>query len=206
MGLQQMGVASAVLSRGLDVARASKDDCWEAALCYQLAVSRVLGGDAPGGGSSGGGAPSGSGGGGGGGGTAAAKEGGGEGGEAAAAEAPAAEFDAAEVLRLQEEGDAAVAAVKGWWPAGWDDYRPEGEPDRTVLAEKLLPMVAERCGTSVAPGAGRLPALTGVLYVTRAPTTVAPGAVDTPGGEGVPEGDEEGEDDEEAGVPAVPQV
>jgi hypothetical protein len=114
-------------------------------------------------------------------------------------------------MSLRAEGDAAVAAVASWWPAGWDDYRPEGEPDRSVLTQKLIPMAEERAGRKLEEGAGRLPALEGVLYVTRAPSSVPPGALDSLGlGQGgVPEGaegDEEEGEGEDEGVPQVPQV
>jgi len=190
MGLQQMGVAAAVLSRGLDVARASKDDSWEAYLCYQLAVARILGGSAP---------------------AAAATAGGAAGAAADTADAAdaAATFDASEVLELQRRGDAALESVARWWPSGWADLRPEGEPDRSVLAQRLIPLVEERGGARVEAGA-RLPALQGVLYVTRAPTTLPPGALDSLGaggeglgrGVGVAEG-EEGESEEQEHVVQV---
>ncbi len=187
MGLQQMGVAAAVLSRGLDVAKATKDDGWEAALSYQLAVARVLGGAAPGSSSSGGGD--------------AAAAAGSEAAGSEAGEAPVADFDASEVLALQARGDAAVASVDRWWPAGWESHKPAGEPDRSVLAEKLLPLAEERSGLKVVEGA-RVPALQGVLYVTRAPTSVPPGAVDSglvplAGGGGAAAVAEEEEEEEE---------
>lgn len=202
MGLQQVGVAGAVLERGLAAAAAAKDDAWEAALCYQLAVSRVLG--------SGGAAATEAGGGSGG----EAKEGGGSGGEEAkkegegkeegAKEQPEATFDASEVLALRARGDAAVESVARWWPAAWEGQRPQGEPDRSVLTDKLIPMAEERAGGQKVEEGAHLPALRGVLYVTRAPTSVPPGAVDAPGA--IAEGDEEGEDGDEAADGGAVQV
>ncbi|GBF93521.1 hypothetical protein Rsub_06654 [Raphidocelis subcapitata] len=177
MGLQQAGVAAAVLARGLEAARAARDDAWEAAMCYQLAVAKILGGGAaaaPAGGAAGaGGAAA----------AAAAGEGAAEAAEGAAEEAapaPPRLFDASEILALRAAGDAAAASVEAWWPAAWAESRPAGEPDRGVLTEKLIPMAEERSGLRVAEGE-KLPVLDNVLYVTRAPSTVPPGAMDALG-------------------------
>ncbi|KAI8465990.1 MAG: hypothetical protein J3K34DRAFT_74041 [Monoraphidium minutum] len=184
MGFQQMGVAAAVLQKGLDAAAAARDDAREAALAYQMAVAKMLGG----------------GGGGGGGGAAGGEEGGG-GGEGGGAAAAVEVFSCDEVLELQRRGAAAAASVAAWWPAPWAEQLPTGDPDRTVLAEKLVPMAEEKSGVKFATGAS-MPVLQGVLYVTRAPSSVPPGALDQlgvgggGGAEGVPEEEEEVEEAE----------
>jgi hypothetical protein len=112
----------------------------------------------------------------------------------AGAEAPAAAevFDCSEVIELQRRGEAAAASVASWWPAAWPDAMPRGEPDRTVLAEKLIPMAEEKSGVKFAEGE-KIPVLQGVLYVTRAPTSVPPGALDQLGvGGQIAEGEEAG--------------
>jgi hypothetical protein len=218
MCFQQMGAAAAVLSKGLEVAKASRDDSWEAAMAFQLAVARVLGGGAGGGGggSAGGAAEAAAGpaaGGGASGGGGAAAGGGAEAAGPAAAEPAPETFDCGEVLALRERGDAALESVSRWWPAAWDAQRPDGEPDRSVLSGKLIPIAQERGGAPFEAGR-RLLVLKNVLYVTRAPGSVPPGAVDRLGaGTRIPEGEEgaegeggDGEGDEEEEEEEAEQV
>lgn len=119
-------------------------------------------------------------------------------GDAAAAAAPLATFSCDDVIELQRRGDAACALVKSWWPAPWESQMPQGEPDRTVLAEKIIPLAEEKAGAKFAAGKS-LPTLQGVLYVTRRPDAVPPGALDQLGvaGQGIAEGEAEEEEQEQ---------
>jgi hypothetical protein len=52
----------------------------------------------------------------------------------------------------------------------------DGEPDRSLVLEKLLPELERRTGAPL-PAEGSVPALAGLLYVTRPPSSVPAGAV-----------------------------
>jgi hypothetical protein len=84
--------------------------------------------------------------------------------------------DAGQVQALLQEGEAAREAVLAWFPAPWAAAAEDGEPDRSLVLRKLLPEFERRTGGPL-PQAGDVPALSGLLYVTRPPSSIPAGAV-----------------------------
>jgi hypothetical protein len=98
-------------------------------------------------------------------------------------------FDAAEVQRLLADGEAARQAVLSWWPPAWAAHAPDGDPDRSLVTQRLLPEWERRVGGGAPlPADGEAVALAGLLYVTKAPSAIPPGALvqlEAGGGEGL---------------------
>ncbi|KAF8070894.1 hypothetical protein HT031_000975 [Scenedesmus sp. PABB004] len=101
-------------------------------------------------------------------------------------------LDAGEVRALLSDGEAARGAVLAWFPAPWRPHAADGEPDRS-LVQKLLAEWEKRHGSPL-PDAGEAEALSGLLYVTKAPSTLPPGALQQT---------EEGEEGEEGEAAAA---
>lgn len=90
---------------------------------------------------------------------------------------PLVDFDCDEVLQLMAEGESARASVLSWFPAPWSQHVIDGEPDRSLLHQRLLPELAQRNNGAVLTPGGKLPVLTGLLYVTKPPSSIPAGAV-----------------------------
>jgi hypothetical protein len=80
------------------------------------------------------------------------------------------------VLELMQRGEAARAKLLGWWPEPWRGAAMDGDPDRTLISSRLLGELAKQGAGELVPGAS-VAALQGLLYVTKPPSTVAPGAL-----------------------------
>lgn len=85
-------------------------------------------------------------------------------------------LDAAEVQQLLKQGDEARESVLAWFPEVWRAHAADGEPDRTLVLQKLLPECEKRHGQQL-PLEGEVEALHGLLYVTKAPSSIPPGAL-----------------------------
>lgn len=152
MNGQQMQVAQAFLSKGLQIARAVQADTSIATMSYQRAGALLLGGAGP-------------------------------------------RIESQDVQELLQEGEQAREAVLGWFPEPWRAAAEDGDPDRSLVLQKLLPEFERRTGAPL-PAAGQVDAMVGLLYVTRPAAAVPAGAVQQLAAEGVeavPEG-EEGEE------------
>jgi hypothetical protein len=88
------------------------------------------------------------------------------------------EVEAAELQQLLQLGAEKRDSVESWFPAEIAEMAVAGEPDRTLVLEKLIPEWEKRQGgQKLAETSGRVPALQGLLYVTRAPNSIPPGAL-----------------------------
>eukprot|EP00879_Flechtneria_rotunda_P012289 GHRR01012835.1.p1 GENE.GHRR01012835.1~~GHRR01012835.1.p1 ORF type:complete len:201 (+),score=94.46 GHRR01012835.1:1252-1854(+) len=90
-------------------------------------------------------------------------------------------FHAAAVQQLLQQGAAAVESVLRWFPDVWNAHAVDGEPDKTLVLQKLLPAWEERHGGPL-PAEGGAEALQGLLYVIESPTLLPPGALMHVGG------------------------
>jgi hypothetical protein len=100
--------------------------------------------------------------------------------------------DAGEVQRLLQSGQRARDAVLGWFPETWKAAAEDGDPDRRLVLQKLLPEFEKRTGAPL-PDEGEVDAMLGILYVTRPDAAVPAGALQqlvSGGVEVVPEGEE----------------
>jgi hypothetical protein len=104
-------------------------------------------------------------------------------------------IDAGEVQTLLEEGERARESVLGWFPKPWIAAAEDGDPDRRLVLQKLLPEFEKRAGAAL-PATGGVDAMLGILYVTRPDAAVPAGAVQHLVGQGV-EVVAEGEEGEE---------
>jgi hypothetical protein len=84
--------------------------------------------------------------------------------------------DAAVIQQLIQQGEEARVSLLSWWPESWRAHAADGEPDRTLVLQKLLPEFEKRHGQQL-PGEGEVEALHGLLYVTKAPSAIPPGAL-----------------------------
>eukprot|EP00882_Tetradesmus_deserticola_P021047 GHRQ01022765.1.p1 GENE.GHRQ01022765.1~~GHRQ01022765.1.p1 ORF type:complete len:205 (+),score=89.53 GHRQ01022765.1:158-772(+) len=84
--------------------------------------------------------------------------------------------DAAVVQQLMQQGEAARESLLRWWPERWRAHAADGEPDRTLVLQKLLPELEKRQGQPL-PAEGDVEVLHGLLYVTKAPSAIPPGAL-----------------------------
>lgn len=84
--------------------------------------------------------------------------------------------DAGVVQQLIQQGEEARVLLLSWWPEGWRAHAADGEPDRTLVLQKLLPEFEKRQGVEF-PASGEVEALHGLLYVTKAPAAIPPGAL-----------------------------
>jgi hypothetical protein len=84
--------------------------------------------------------------------------------------------DAAVVQQLIQQGEEARVSLLSWWPESWVAHAADGEPDRTLVLQKLLPEFEKRQGQGL-PAEGEVEALHGLLYVTKAPSAIPPGAL-----------------------------
>lgn len=103
------------------------------------------------------------------------------------------QFKSGEVQKLLQEGEKAREAVLGWFPGPWKAAAEDGDPDRRLVLEKLLPELETRTGAPL-PEAGEVDAMLGILYVTRPDAAVPAGAIQqlvSEGVEVVPEGEEQ---------------
>lgn len=75
-----------------------------------------------------------------------------------------------------ERGEAARESLLSWWPPSWAAAAMDGEPDRSLLTGRLVPELAKRGAGQLAPG-GVVQVLGGLLYVTKPPTSIVPGAL-----------------------------
>ena len=88
------------------------------------------------------------------------------------------EFDAEELQQLLHQGEAMRESVLSWFPELWRPVAVDGEPDRTLVLEKLVPEWEKRNeGRGLREVKGKVGALQGLLYVTKAPSSIPPGAV-----------------------------
>lgn len=85
-------------------------------------------------------------------------------------------IDAGEVQELLQQGEQAREAVLSWFPAPWKAAAEDGEPDRSLVLQKLLPEFERRSGAAL-PSEGQVDAMTGLLYVTRPAASIPAGAV-----------------------------
>jgi hypothetical protein len=90
-------------------------------------------------------------------------------------------FDAEELQQLLEKGEEMRESVLRWFPEPWRPVAVDGEPDRTLVVDKLVPEWGKRNATEGLGGLmeakGNVGALQGLLYVTKAPSSIPPGAV-----------------------------
>lgn len=101
--------------------------------------------------------------------------------------------DAGEVQKLLQDGERARDAVLGWFPERWKAAAEDGDPDRRLVLQKLLPELEKRAGAPL-PEEGDVDAMLSILYVTRPDAAVPAGALQqlvSGGVEVVAEGEEE---------------
>eukprot|EP00775_Hariotina_reticulata_P013201 gene13201-13332_t len=85
--------------------------------------------------------------------------------------------DAAVVQQLLKQGEAARESVLSWFPEAWKAHASDGEPDRTLVLQKLLPELERRREGQQLPQSGEVEAVMGLLYVTKTPSSIPPGAL-----------------------------
>jgi hypothetical protein len=69
-----------------------------------------------------------------------------------------------------------LGLLLSWWPESWRAHAADGEPDRTLVLQQLLLEFEKRHGQQL-PAEGEVEALHGLLYVTKAPSAIQPGAL-----------------------------
>lgn len=84
--------------------------------------------------------------------------------------------NAAVVQDLLAKGEAARDSLLSWFPVAWNAHAQDGEPDRTLVLQKLLPEFEKRKGHPL-PAEGEIDSLQGLLYVTKSPNAIPPGAL-----------------------------
>lgn len=75
-----------------------------------------------------------------------------------------------------QRGETARISLMRWWPAVWAPAALAGDPDRSLLATRLSAELDKQDAGTLEAGA-QLKALKNLLYVTKPPTTIAPGAL-----------------------------
>lgn len=85
-------------------------------------------------------------------------------------------LEAASVQGLLSKGEAARESLLSWFPHVWAPQAQDGEPDRTLVLQRLLPEIEKRMGEPL-PAEGQINSLHGLLYVTKSPNSIPPGAL-----------------------------
>jgi len=80
------------------------------------------------------------------------------------------------VQRSLQEGESARSSLLSWFPEAWVAGAMDGEPDRTLLQSRLVEELSKQSAGSLEAGA-KLTPLKHLLYVSKPPTSIAPGAL-----------------------------